>query len=131
MRLQRRTWSATTLRLSALVGIGALVVAGCGESAPTKKTAPAPSAPKAAGKPVSVGAAKATPKGPQQASVTPAAKTPATPGAVAKARTPTPGPTAVKRAKVAPKKVNYPPFDGDTITVIHTANMVGEIEPCG
>ena len=27
--------------------------------------------------------------------------------------------------------VVFPPFEGKTVAVIHTVNMVGEIEPCG
>lgn len=38
---------------------------------------------------------------------------------------PSPVPTAAK------EPTSFPPFKGKTIAIVHTANMVGEIEPCG
>ena len=44
-------------------------------------------------------------------------------------------PTAIPKAPVVPankaEKAEAPPFDGKKITIFHTSNLIGELEPCG
>jgi hypothetical protein len=39
--------------------------------------------------------------------------------------------TPVELAVVEPPKADYPPFEGRKLALVHTENVVGELEPCG
>jgi len=68
------------------------------------------------------------------------AAVPSSEGAATKSEAAQASPTAVK-PPIAPKapalpagkaeKVEAPPFEGTKITIFHTANLIGELEPCG
>lgn len=131
-------------RLAGLFGGLALLISGCGsgDQAPRGKVV-APASPHTVAAPADPTAEAPAPKLAEAGAAAPAGPTakPA-PKPVERAPGPPPAATVNKLAPVArqapPKRVVDAkpaepdvPFDGKRIDVIHTANLIGEIEPCG
>jgi hypothetical protein len=101
--------------------VAAALLGGCRESAP------APSAPAAA--PVSLGS-EADAKVVAEAPPTPAPAAKQTPDVAPTPPLTPPEPNVAERpepAEAAPAQQ----FDGHKLAILHTANMAGELEPCG
>ena len=94
-----------------LMAAGAFVIGACSESAQAPTSATAESAPAAAA-PVAPGA---------------------TDGAAAVAKRGLAVTSSKRTRKPSTSKVTTPevPFEGRRIALVHTANVVGELEPCG
>lgn len=56
----------------------------------------------------------------------------ATPAQVAAAPVPPPAPLAAAAAPIdSADPASPPPFEGKKLALVHTANVIGELEPCG
>ena len=125
MKTRAHRWSSTVLCGLMLCGIGSLV-SSCKERSASQAASPLPKAPEAV---VQTTLPKTSveplPK-PVKASAVRRPKGAASKKEPQRLNLPTAG-------RVAPRKkaATFPPFEGTTIAVVHTVNMVGEIEPCG
>ena len=129
-----RPGSPRVLPLAA--GVGLLLLGGCSK-APPAEGSPASSLDAAA----SPAEAATTPAAAPDAAASPAAAT-AENAEGPRAARPTrvqapagpvvqPGVRTERRPQPAPSSAQVPAFKGKTLALIHTANLVGELEPCG